>query len=63
MVSDTLNDPSADRYSRLGDMELFRNKGDGNRFTFELRYPELDSEKGFMWKQLDMDSTFEGKGL
>ena len=54
---------SIELHPRLGDMELFRNKGDGNRFTFELRYPELDSEKGFMWKQLDMDSTFGGKGL
>lgn len=59
IMSDTLKDPSADRYSMLGDMELFRNKGDGNRFTFELRYPEMDSEKAFMWKQLD--SPFQGK--
>ena len=60
-MSDSMNDPMAVRYSRLGDMELFRNKGDGNRFTFELRYPDLDYEKGIMWKQLD--NPFQRKGF
>ena len=50
IMSGTLNDPSANRYSRLNDMELFRNEGDRNRFTFALRYPGHDPGY-FVWKQ------------
>ena len=33
-----------DKYSRIGEMEKFRNANDG-KFHFMLRYPELSSAK------------------
>ena len=59
-MSNNLNNPNADQYSRLDEMELFRNKNDRNRFTFALRYPELDPERDFVWKQ--QANPFLGEG-
>ena len=58
-----LNDPSADKYSRLNEMDQFRNKGDGNRFTFALRYPEHDLGRYYEWKQQVNPFGVEGKML
>ena len=50
-MAGTFKDPSANQYSRLDELDLFRNKGDGNRFTLALRYPEHDPGRYHVWKQ------------
>ncbi len=50
MLSHNLNDPGAQLYSKLNEMETFRS-ADDEKFTFLLLYPPLDSEKGFLFKQ------------
>ena len=56
VLSHNANDPNAKLYSGLANVESVRNKVDG-KFFFLLKYPELDPEKGFKWKQTDNPLT------
>ena len=58
-----LNDPSADKYSRLNELDKFRNEGDENRFTFALRYPDHDPGRYYEWKQHVNPFGVKGKTL
>ncbi len=49
-ISYPKDDPKANLYSRLEDMNLFRNKRDSGKFMFGLVYPELELSP-FLWKQ------------
>ena len=57
----TITDPSAKQFSRLNDLDQFRNKDDRNRFHFALRYPYQDQRKYYDWKQNVNPYVVEGE--
>ena len=52
VMSHNLDDPDAPLYSRLSELEKFRNPKDGGKFFFSLYYPEISSSP-FLWKQTE----------